>query len=308
MNINDMQALIAVVEEGSIAQAAGRLGLTQPAVTRRIQRLEAELSAILLDREQKPSLPTRDGLNAYRACVEVIRATNELRNQVGSAQPRELRIGLSHALSEKLIGCIFRLCRKAHEDVSAEFSSRRSIELRELLGAGRLDMALILLPPGERPEAKENPIPLGHEDMVVVAPARFKLATRCRLADIAALPWVINPTGCGFRMVLESELRKSGKTLKVAASIWSQNLQRELIQDGAGLGLLPKSAFSGGRREHGLRPLEVIDFDASLDTWLIHKTQLRGIERIAGTIAQTVAQEFERSRVGPPAERQLQPP
>ncbi|NJL08726.1 MAG: LysR family transcriptional regulator [Methylacidiphilales bacterium] len=81
MNLDDMQAFVAAVEAGSVGRAALRLNLTQPAVSRRIQRLEEALDAILLDRDSKPAKPTPAGESAYRRCVAVLRATAELERE-----------------------------------------------------------------------------------------------------------------------------------------------------------------------------------------------------------------------------------
>jgi predicted MFS family arabinose efflux permease len=53
MNLSDLEAFAAVVESGSIVGAAGRLYLTQSAVTKRIQNLEGVLDVILLDRQSR---------------------------------------------------------------------------------------------------------------------------------------------------------------------------------------------------------------------------------------------------------------
>ena len=83
MNIADMQALVAVVETGSLAHAAVKLHLTQPAVTRRIQRLEETLGLRLLDRDSKPARPTPDGRVAYAECVRVLAAADALKAIAG---------------------------------------------------------------------------------------------------------------------------------------------------------------------------------------------------------------------------------
>jgi DNA-binding transcriptional LysR family regulator len=57
MNLSDLEAFAAVVESGSIVGAAGRLYLTQSAVTKRIQNLKGALDVILLDRQSRPMRP-----------------------------------------------------------------------------------------------------------------------------------------------------------------------------------------------------------------------------------------------------------
>ena len=48
MNLPDLKAFVALAETGSINRAALRLGLTQPATTRRIQNFEASMAGTAL--------------------------------------------------------------------------------------------------------------------------------------------------------------------------------------------------------------------------------------------------------------------
>jgi DNA-binding transcriptional LysR family regulator len=52
--LEDLRALVEFARAGSIAGAADRLFRTPSAITRQVQRLEAELGAELLDRSVKP--------------------------------------------------------------------------------------------------------------------------------------------------------------------------------------------------------------------------------------------------------------
>ena len=87
MNLEDMRAFVATVETGSVGKAALRLNLTQPAVSRRIQRLEDALDVTLLDRDSKPAKPTRAGDAAYRQCVAVLRAASALARDARQPSP-----------------------------------------------------------------------------------------------------------------------------------------------------------------------------------------------------------------------------
>lgn len=58
MKISDIDAFAAVVRCQSLSQAAYDLGITQPAITRRVQNLEEALGIELLDRNTKPMRPT----------------------------------------------------------------------------------------------------------------------------------------------------------------------------------------------------------------------------------------------------------
>ena len=61
MRIDDIDALLATVQFSSLNQAAEYLGITQSAITRRLQRLEQELNVTLLERQTRPLTLTAAG-------------------------------------------------------------------------------------------------------------------------------------------------------------------------------------------------------------------------------------------------------
>src|SRR5271170_5187138 len=63
--IDNLQALVAVVEAQSLTKASARLYVTQSAVSRRLQQLEETPGASLFDRAQRPPAPTAMGLRVY---------------------------------------------------------------------------------------------------------------------------------------------------------------------------------------------------------------------------------------------------
>jgi DNA-binding transcriptional LysR family regulator len=81
--------------------AAARLNLTQPAVTRLVQRLEAELDTVLFDRSSKPPTLTPAGRQALAHGRRVLQALDDLSGSVAEdSEPRgNFRLGVSLGLS-----------------------------------------------------------------------------------------------------------------------------------------------------------------------------------------------------------------
>src|SRR5215831_20232647 len=79
MNLQDIEAFVAVAETGSVNRAAARLNLTQPATTRRIQNFEAAIGATsLFGRSIKPAVLTSLGSHVLEQCRRVLAAVAEL--------------------------------------------------------------------------------------------------------------------------------------------------------------------------------------------------------------------------------------
>lgn len=82
--IDELTAFVAVVELNSFSAAAGKLHITQPALSRRIAKIEEEIGETLLIRSKKNIEPTGTGQRFYRVAkrlvIEVQNAEAELRN------------------------------------------------------------------------------------------------------------------------------------------------------------------------------------------------------------------------------------
>jgi DNA-binding transcriptional LysR family regulator len=92
-----LNVFLAVAEAGGMTAAARRLGLTQPAVSQIMTRLETELGATLIDRGQRPYQPTPAGeafiAGARRLLADAERLQAATRNAAGATLP-VARIGL----------------------------------------------------------------------------------------------------------------------------------------------------------------------------------------------------------------------
>lgn len=73
MRIDDIDALLATVQFSSLNQAAEYLGITQSAITRRLQRLEQTLNVTLLERQTRPLTLTAAGHRVYEQCLTIKR-------------------------------------------------------------------------------------------------------------------------------------------------------------------------------------------------------------------------------------------
>jgi len=84
-----------------VNRAAERLGLAQPIVTRRIQRLEAALGVELLDRKVRPMVLTVAGIQALGPCRAVLQAIAELHAVTRTEEPAgDLWLGIAPALAD----------------------------------------------------------------------------------------------------------------------------------------------------------------------------------------------------------------
>ena len=82
MNIEDLKAFIVAAETGSFSQAAERIFLTQPAISKRIANLEQDLGTALFDRIGRQVVLTQAGHTLLDSGYTILNELEEARRRV----------------------------------------------------------------------------------------------------------------------------------------------------------------------------------------------------------------------------------
>jgi DNA-binding transcriptional LysR family regulator len=275
MNLQDIEAFVAVAETGSVNRAALRLNLTQPATTRRIQNFEAAIGdAPLFNRAVKPAALTSLGSHVLEHCRRVLAAMAELEAcTTDAADPAgDLRAGVAHGLGEMVLTTPLDALRKAFPRLRLQISSSWSADLIEQVRSGSLDFAVGLLTDAHAIPHGLMPIALGAEEVVIVGAVkapRKRNGHRYRLRDLAGQGWFLNPPGCGCRAALIKSFERQQLPIQIAAEVFGEDLQLSLLAQSGGLGLVPRRQFEHSPHRRGLRILDVLDFTMPATVTLI---------------------------------------
>jgi DNA-binding transcriptional LysR family regulator len=187
VQLRHLRAFVAVASEGSFTAAARELVITQPALTRTIQQLEASLEVQVFERNTRSLNLTAPGEEFLARVAPVLR---DLDDAVAQARKeRVLRVGFEWALPDpwatELLGA-FEAATGARVDLT-----RRDGAITSLLG-NEIDVALTR----QRVEhlTQVVTIPLLDEERVAAVSARSRLAQQEQLAftDLAQMPLVVN--------------------------------------------------------------------------------------------------------------------
>jgi DNA-binding transcriptional LysR family regulator len=270
MDISDARTFVVVAECGSIVRAARELHLTQPAVTRRVQRLEQAIGAQLIDRTKRPFALTEMGQAAVERCRRLVGVRDELRSlaQAGPQPTRECRIGVAHALTELALTEPIDELRKSFPAVVLRLSTGWSRDIAERVRSGALDAGVVLLPDGDALPSGLHGTALAAEQLQIVAPRASGDRTR-GLKEAAAAGWILNPEGCAARASLQKALSRSGHSLRVAVETYNYELQMLLVARQLGLGLVPKRLLDRSRSRRLLRALPIRGLNFPMTIWLL---------------------------------------
>jgi DNA-binding transcriptional LysR family regulator len=250
MDLAQLRALVAVVDHGGFTAAGDRLHLTQPAVSKQVARLEAELGVQLLRRTTRAVAPTQAGellvRRARRALAELDAAAGELDELRGLVRGRVV-VGAAPTLGPVDLAGLLQAFHRAHPDVELEVLEESSAELEALLLADALDLAFATARPG-LPAALAS-LRIAEEDLVAVVAPGHPLARR-RSVDLGALagePWVALNYGPGLQAALEAAEAASGRAPRIA--VVSNELDRvlSLVARGIGVSVVPRTSAEAAR-------------------------------------------------------------
>jgi len=290
MKIDDIDAFVAVIRNASLSQAAESLGLTQSAITRRVQSLEESLGVELLDRNTKPLKPTAAGLKVFEQCRRVLREVDGLRELVASdtAPSGVLRLGVPQSIGEVVLLEALRRLADEYPELRAQVSSGWGSHLLARLENAELDAAVVLFPPSKVFPDDLGATALGRIELCVVV-ARDSEVQAHRLVDCHQHGWVLNPDGCGFRAGLQRALADQGLGLQLNLETFGSELQLGLVAEGRGLGLVPAPALARSRYREQLRVLQLEDFQPLIQLWLVRPRRLGNLEAPARLFGHAVA-------------------
>ena len=298
MDWDKLRIFHAAAEAGSFTKAGVLLGLTQSAITRRVQSLEEALGVELLDRNTKPLKPTAAGLRVYEQCRRVLREVDGLRELVASdtAPSGVLRLGVPQSIGEVVLLEALRRLAGEYPELRAQVSSGWGSHLLARLENAELDAAVVLFPPSKVFPDDLGATPLGRVELCVVAARDSDVQAR-RLLDCYQHGWVLNPDGCGFRAGLQRALADQGLGLQLNLETFGSELQLGLVAEGRGLGLVPAPALARSRYREQLRVLQLEDFQPLIQLWLVRPRLLGNLEAPARLFGDAVAEGLD-MRVG----------
>ena len=244
MDLRQLQALVAVAEQGTFSAAAEALATVQSNVSAHIARLERELGTTLVDRSA--GRLTEEGQvvvdRARRIEAEIEWIVADVASMKHDVTGRT-RVGIIGTTARWLVPRILEEMGTRHPGVALEILDATSTSLEPQLLSGRLDVAVVNLPLSS-PELMTTA--LFDEDLLLFVPSGSDLAAEgveeVGLDRVAEVALFLPPRGTGFRDLLDAAAAKAGVKLVARAELDGLRLIATLIISGQGSAVLPCTA------------------------------------------------------------------
>jgi DNA-binding transcriptional LysR family regulator len=247
LQLPHLETFARAAELNSFTATARALGLTQAAVSQRIQALEQSLGAALFDRQGGRLLLTEAGRTLHPYAERVLALHQEARQAVTGKRPRlagELFLAASSVPGEHLLPDLLSEFRHRQPHVQVRVAVSDSAAVLRQVEHGQAHLGLV---GGKADSAHLEFRCFACDQLVLVVPARHPWGRRKRvsLRLLAAEPLILREAGSGSRWCLERALAKTGKSLRdlhVALELGSNEGIKEAVARGLGLAILSTHA------------------------------------------------------------------
>ncbi len=241
MNFRQLQTLVTVAEAGGFAEAAGLLHLSQPAATRQIQALEAELGLLLFDRIGRRLQLTSNGEDIVRRARRLLLEANSLRDRADALKgglTGTLKVGASPQSIETVLATFLHRFRLMHPGIEVHFVEDGGARLSDRLAQGDAQIVLTSV---------ANPLFVSRMlypayVLAVVAPSHpLARRTSVDVSELAEEPLLLLQRGFGTRGWFDAACQSADVKPPIVLESAAPNALMALASIGEGIAIVPSN-------------------------------------------------------------------
>jgi len=232
LSLDNLRTFVTVVDLGGYAKAGEKIGLSQPAVSLQIKRLEQQLSKRLFTKQGQRQVVNRDGLSLYKTAQTMLDLNDGIFRQFQPTSLKgRLRLGIPSEFATTLLPSIIGEFGQLYPDVSLEVTSALSKSLLEDEALSGFDLVMALVDPDTEVDGQVLLI----DELVWVGDRS--------LANLpSTLSLVLAPDGCIYRSRVISKLKQQTQQWRISYTNADLSGITAAIKQGLGISALAKSS------------------------------------------------------------------
>jgi DNA-binding transcriptional LysR family regulator len=241
VSLRQLRAFLAVARLRHFRRAAESLHLTQPAVSRLVADLEAELDVRLFDRNTREVVPTEAGRYLQSAMERVLEELESVLTHVHSESERrhgKVRVAAAPTLSAGLMPQCIAACARDYPELTVQLHDQVQTLVLDSVRGGEVDFGLAIEPADSEAFDSETIL---HDPFVLI----------CRrdhpLAKLAAVPWkklrgealVLLDHTSGSRRLIDDQLATHRIEAVVVQQVGHTQTAFRMVEAGLGISIMP---------------------------------------------------------------------
>lgn len=250
MNLRHIEVLHAVLQTGSVGQAARLLGVSQPAASKLIRHAEQRVGFQLFERVKGRLIPTQE-LRALHPEIDNLFDQLEhfrrlARNIVPHAEGR-LRLASSHSLGLSIVPRVIERFRKAYPNITYDVRTQHTAELIDGLRAQEIDLALTFDP---EPHVGIRSVRVGYAELVYVSCNQTR--SEVTLEDVAGPSLIGLMEGDPLGALLDRKLRDAGIMVRPTIRVQTYYLACALVANDCGAAIVDQFTADATRHRQAV--------------------------------------------------------
>lgn len=203
-----LKTFVSVARHRSFTRAAHELFVTQPAVTRHIKELEAQVGASLFDRSRGGITLTKAGEAMLYHAEKILDSYRRMQfdlNLLTGNFSGELRLGASSTIAQYVLPPYLARFSGRYPEIRTTLDTGNTRQMVQALFSHSIDLALV---EGEARHAGIHYQPFMRDELVLVTGSRSAYASRDTIKpeELTTLPIVLRENGSGTLEVIERRL------------------------------------------------------------------------------------------------------
>ncbi len=237
MQLHQLEAFVTVVECGTVTDAAQKLHIAQPALSRYIRRLEQELGQTLFDHHGHRLHLTSFGEWAYNKARHILDEASVFRR---GNTGQNLHLGASLTTLTTFLPEVIRLFRDRSPTTELHIETGLSAEIFDLVGSGRVEVGLVS---DAKPRAYYRVIPLFTDPLWVLCPDDhcWSKTEVISVQQLDGQPLILMTPRTLLRIDLDALFRSHGVVPDIRMEVDNVEVIQRMVAAGLGSTILPRS-------------------------------------------------------------------
>lgn len=270
LDLTQVRAFLAVVENGGFSRAAAALETTQPVVSQQVRKLETAVGARLLARSHARTVPTEDGQRFLPHARALLRAEQRARDSLAGAA---LTVAAATNIGAYLLPPLVEAYARQTAGPPPDLLLGTNPETVDRLESGAADLALMEWwddrPGFAARRWRTEPL------VVIVDPAhRWAAREEVAKAELFDAPLIGGEPGTGTGQRLRQVFGPSVSRLRTVLTVGSTAAVKEAVKAGLGISIVLAASAAEELRHGTLHGLRIADAALAKDLYAIMPTDL----------------------------------
>jgi len=267
LNFNQLRVFYQAARNLNFTAAAGKLFITQPAVTAQVKAFEEFCNLKLFKKRGRRVFLTEEGQTLYEYACTIFQYEKQIESAIDEMRELKrgiLRLGTTKTYARYFMPFLISGYHRAYPAIRIRLDEGSSLDMIHSLLDLQNEVAVIA-------RVADDPavhfIPFSKEEMVIIAAPHHPLARRAAVTfrDLAEEPFIMKEAGSGTRKLAEKLFTRDKAVANVLMETSNTEFIKQLVQRGEGVSFLVREAVATELEEKKLAAVPLKGHKVFLD-------------------------------------------